>query len=681
LTNNTLTNNESGAEGGGAYVRTYSDGSAMFNNIIWENQASADGNDLFVFVDSAAQVMLFNNNLGRNANFETANSPDLIITDTTNYSQGKNIKSDPLLTDDIHLQYGSPGIDAGDNAVLKTFYFQISTDVEGDPRVIDGNGDGNAVVDIGADEDARGDINKDGCVDRTDADIILHNVRASSDDTEDDINEDGAINRADVRTVVKLYNNPGGESCKTSAVALDFAKRAGGAGYDIGNGIAIDAIGNSMVTGSFSSRATFGAGEPNEIMLTSAGSNDIFITMYAPDGSLVWAKQAGGSGQFGGQGKTDQGQGIALDTIGNSLVTGSFNGVATFGVEEPNETVITSAGHNDIFVAKYASDGSLIWVAQAGGVGGDQDKGIAVDAMGNSLITGSYRDSATFGAGEPNETVLRNSGTFVAKYAPGGSLVWAVRSDGRSSGIAVDAANNSVITGSFSGTTIFGAGEQNETVLTSAGSSDIFIAKYGLNGYLLWAKQANGTNSNNSYGIAVDTSGNNVITGSFSGSTTFGAGEPNETILTSTGSTDIFTAMYAPNGSLVWAVQAGGISWGDAGKGITVDVEGNSMITGSFTGRATFGAGEPNETVLASTGNIDIFIAKYAPHGSLVWAIQAGAILGDSGNGIAVDSMGKIIVTGYFEGKSTFGKGEPNETHLRSSGNNDIFIAKYKPIP
>jgi Beta-propeller repeat len=584
-----------------------------------------------------------------------------------------------LLTDDIHLQYGSPAIDAGDNAAVQGWK-PIDTDFEGDPRVIDGNGDGNAVVDIGADEDARGDINKDGCVDRTDTDIILHNVRASSDDTEDDINEDGAINRADVRTVVKLYNNPGGESCKTSAVALDFANRAGGAGNDIGNGIAIDAIGNSMVTGSFSSRATFGAGEPNEIMLTSAGSNDIFITMYAPDGSLVWAKQAGGSGQFEGQGKTDQGQGIALDTTGNSLVTGSFNGVATFGVEEPNETVITSAGDNDIFVAKYASDGSLIWVAQAGGVGGDQGKGIAVDAMGNSLITGSYRDSAIFGAGEPNETVLRNSGTFVAKYTPVGSLVWAVRSDGRSSGIAVDAANNSVITGSFSGTAIFGAGEQNETVLTSAGSSDIFIAKYGLNGYLLWAKQANGTNSNNSYGIAVDTSGNNVITGSFSGSTTFGAGEVNQTVLTSAGRSDIFMAKFVPEGRLVWATRSGGPG-ADSGNGIAVDAANNSVITGSFGDKATFGADESNETVLTSAGDSDIYVAKYALDGSLVWAIQAGGIHGDSANGIAVDSMGKSMVTGYFQGKAIFEPSGPNETILNSAGSSEIFIAKYKPTP
>jgi hypothetical protein len=277
LRNNTLTSNDSGAEGGGAYINN--SGTQIFNNIIRGNLSLSDGNDLFVDTGYYS-ILLFNNNLGQNANFVTANSPDLMVTDTTNYSQGDNIKSDPLLTDDFHLQYGSPAIDAGDNAVVQNGYYPIDTDFEGDPRIVDGNGDGNAVVDIGADEDARGDINKDGCVDRTDADIILHNVRAGSEDPEDDINEDGAVNRADARVVVRLFKNPGGASCET--VTLDYAKRAGGTNGDGGSGIAVDAEGNSVVTGHFSGSATFGAGEPNETELNSAGGSDIFMARFKP---------------------------------------------------------------------------------------------------------------------------------------------------------------------------------------------------------------------------------------------------------------------------------------------------------------------------------------------------------------------------------------------------------------
>lgn len=65
---------------------------------------------------------------------------------------------------------------------------------------------------------------------------------------------------------------------------------------------------------------------------------------------LEWAKQAGGT-------EVDNGHGITVDGSGNSYVTGIFRGTATFGGGEANKTVLISSGWNDIFVAKYKSDG------------------------------------------------------------------------------------------------------------------------------------------------------------------------------------------------------------------------------------------------------------------------------------------------------------------------------------
>ena len=117
---------------------------------------------------------------------------------------------------------------------------------------------------------------------------------------------------------------------------------------------------------------------------------------------LDWAKQAGGS-------DFDDGQGIAVDSSGNSYVTGRFIGSATFGTGEVNETILTSAGGSDIFVAKYNSSGALIWAKQAGGSEGESGRDIAVDGSGNSYVTGTYNGTATFGAGEANETTLPSS--------------------------------------------------------------------------------------------------------------------------------------------------------------------------------------------------------------------------------------------------------------------------------
>ena len=140
----------------------------------------------------------------------------------------------------------------------------------------------------------------------------------------------------------------------------------------------MDGTGNSYVTGVFQGAATFGPGDLNETTLIAAGGTDIFVTKYDAGGALLWAKRAGGT-------SGDQGFGIATDSTGNSYVIGSFGGTATFGPGEANETTLTAAGGNDIFVANYDANGALLWAKRAGGTGFDRGHGIAKDGAGNSL--------------------------------------------------------------------------------------------------------------------------------------------------------------------------------------------------------------------------------------------------------------------------------------------------------
>jgi hypothetical protein len=167
---------------------------------------------------------------------------------------------------------------------------------------------------------------------------------------------------------------------------------------------------------------------------------------------LDWATSAGGA-------MADQGNGIATDPRGNGYVTGQFAGTATFGAGEANETVLTAAGGLDVFVAKYAPDGALLWATSAGGTSIDRGFGIATDRRGNGYVTGDFFGTATFGAGEANETVLTVAGdfdVFVAKYAPDGTLLWATSAGGtgldQGFGIATDRRGNGYVTGDFFGT-------------------------------------------------------------------------------------------------------------------------------------------------------------------------------------------------------------------------------------
>jgi hypothetical protein len=248
-------------------------------------------------------------------------------------------------------------------------------------------------------------------------------------------------------------------------------------------------------------------------------------------------------------------------------------------------------------------------------------------------------------------------------------LDWATQASGTDTeiglGIAADADGNSTVTGSFEGTVVFGDGEANETTLVSSGFADLFVAKYGPNGQLLWATQAGGTDFDAGDGIAVDADGNILVTGDFADSAIFGDGEANETTLVSAGSIDLFVAKYAPSGLLLWAKQAGGAGFlSDGGADIALDADGNSTVTGSFAESAVFGDGEANETTLVSAGSNDLFVAKYAPSGQLLWATQAGGANLDQGHGIALDADGNSTVTGGFFGSAVFGDGEANETTL-----------------
>ena len=100
-------------------------------------------------------------------------------------------------------------------------------------------------------------------------------------------------------------------------------------------------------------------------------------TVDAQDGNLLWAKREGGA-------SSDAGFRIAVDGSGISYVTGLFQGATTFGPGEANQTTLSSVGTDDIFVARYDSNGALLWAKRAGGTSGARGQAIAVDALGNS---------------------------------------------------------------------------------------------------------------------------------------------------------------------------------------------------------------------------------------------------------------------------------------------------------
>ncbi|HDS30559.1 MAG TPA: hypothetical protein ENN67_05880, partial [Firmicutes bacterium] len=296
--------------------------------------------------------------------------------------------------------------------------------------------------------------------------------------------------------------------------------------------------------------------------------------------------------------------------------------------------------------------------------------------------------SVVFGLDEPDETVLNSAGAediFIARYHPNSMLIWAKQAGGAdfefANALTSLSDDSIVLTGYFQNTTIFGTEGPNETTLTSIGDDDILLAKYNSSGDFLWAKQAGGIEEDRGYAITSLSDDSTVITGNFGSMATFGKNDPNEIVLTSLGSDDIFLARFNSDGSLDWAKSAGGTGK-DTGFGITSFSNDSILITGYFYQSAIFGLGEYNETILKSNGYHDIFMTLYDENGTFFWSKGAGGpagLLFEAGRAVTSLSDNSTILTGTFSDFATFGLGEPKEITLVSEGNLDAFIARFGP--
>lgn len=324
------------------------------------------------------------------------------------------------------------------------------------------------------------------------------------------------------------------------------------------------------------------------------------------------------------------------------------------------------------------------WAVTYAGTGGDVGHSIAVDQYGNVYTTGEFGGSIDFdpGPGVYNMVGYGSSDIFISKLDPTGNFVWAKRIGGTDGdaghGISIDPSGNICVTGYFTDSVDFdpGMGEYN-LHSSSAGLSDIFIAKFNPNGDLIWANPVGGTPGNDiGLGIDTDGMGNVYVTGKFSGPADFDPG-PGSVIVTGPGG-DVFITKFDMNGNLVWAEAIAGTA-SQTGYCISVDNLSNVYVAGEFYNTADFDPGPAvyNLSSLISS-YCDIFVTKLDINGNLVWAKQMSGTYNEVALGIDVDPFGNVYTTGTFRGTTDFNPG-PGTNNLSSFGfplANDIFISK-----
>lgn len=443
----------------------------------------------------------------------------------------------------------------------------------------------------------------------------------------------------------------------------------GGTANETGRSVALDAHGGAVVTGSFQGTVDFDPG-PGATTLTSEGNSDVFVARYSPTGTFVSAIRIGGPG-------IDDGRAVAVDADGNAVVTGSFQGTVDF---DPGAGVLTLTGQGnyEMFVARYTPGGALLSAIAIGGPGEDEGLGVAVDDSGNAVVTGDFSGTVDFdpGAGMTTLTSAGWADAFVARYTPSGTLLSALRFGGTGNdvgfGVALDASGNAVVTGRFWSTVDFDPGPA-ALSLTSAGDYDVFVARYTASGEIVSAIRFGDTNLDCGYGVAVDASGNAVVTGYFYGTVDFDPGI-GTTILATEKKLNPFVARYTPSGALLSAISLVSASNG-GGNAVALDASGHAVVTGYFQGTMDVDPGTGTVT-LTSEGGFDGFVVRYTPSGELISALRLGSEANDVGFGVAINASGNAVVTGYFQGMVDFDPGD-RVTRRTSAGGADGFVAWY----
>ena len=383
----------------------------------------------------------------------------------------------------------------------------------------------------------------------------------------------------------------------------------------------------------------------------------------------LWAKSSGGQGY-------QYSRAITTDNANNIYIAGEFYlSTITFDTFTFVNSD-TSAFTGDIFIAKYDSNGNVLWAKSAGGIESDVCRSVSADANGNVFITGYFRSSSIIFGSYTLYNVNNFANTFIVKYDANGNVLWAKSADGGTgNSVSADPLGNVFLTGSFGYPQIsFGA-----ITLFNADaswySSDFFIAKYDANGNVLWAKSAGMSGKYRDdigTSVSADANGNVFVTGYFrSPSITFDSTTLiNAGGVSMSGLFDLFIVKYDSNGNILWAKSEGGDS-DDFGSSISADPTGNVFITGKFgSSSITFGS---NILTNSSSGNYNMFIAKYDANGNILWA--KGASGSGGGLRLATDLAGNVFVTGSFEDSSiTFGSLTVNEP---VGANYPIFIVKY----
>jgi Beta-propeller repeat len=362
---------------------------------------------------------------------------------------------------------------------------------------------------------------------------------------------------------------------------------------------------------------------------TNQGLGDAWVEKYNTNGTLVWGRQFGSSGD-------ESNFASATDKNGNTYLAGGTSG-NLFGTKQ------TEA---DVWVAKYDTNGNRLWGRQftAGGVVSGAF-GIDLDAAGNVYLSGIAIKNNT-------RTDIFNfavqDDSWVSKFDTNGNQQWItpIKNPGatfpfditpffdESYDLTVDKDANSIAVGWTQG--LVRESDPSRQLL----KYDAWVSKVNTAGQVQWVQQLGSINQglDFAWGVDTDSQGNIYVTGWTTG--TFGVSSGQ------TGARDIWITKLRPDGSQVWAKQFG--SPDDDGMFLSdmqIDQNDNIFIIGHTNGVLGNGTKDPS---------YNAWVAKFDTNGNNNWVQQFGRLNNlDYPTGVTTDGTGRLYVTGFTDSSLT----------------------------
>lgn len=380
---------------------------------------------------------------------------------------------------------------------------------------------------------------------------------------------------------------------------------------------------------------------------------------------IAWSTYLGGA-------QMDEAAAIAADQHNNLFAVGTTRSSEGFPTVPTGERI--HRGETDIFLARFDTDGHLVWVRFFGGSGAETATDIAVNRRGDVCITG-WTTSPDLPATREHGS-NRNDGNwdaFVAKLSVHGQLRWAAYLGGRGAdagyGVAVGENGAVYVTGrtispDFPTPNAFGGGYDGR-------SADVFLARYSDNGALEWARYLGGENDDQGQDIVVDGAGNLYVAG-YSRSVDFSPSRTRTRIAKE--DADAFVAKLDNTGKPLWSVFLRGTS-DDKAEALALDDTGGVVVCG-HTKSLDFETREPYDASFnggrRSYG--DAFVARLSSAGVLRWSTYLGGSEEETARDVTIDTDGVLSVTGI-----TNSPGFPVRGGLWATDttHNNAFLARF----